>query len=77
MKRGPTTEMCEFIEKMNSFKQCDLEESAHITVDNTKADSEPWKARKRHIGVLKKTVKDHVRHIDETNLHRKMCLLYE
>ena len=69
-----------FIEKMDSSKQCDLEESAHNTVDNvdnTKADSEPRKTRKRHIGVLKKIVKYHVRHIDETNLHSKMCLLYK
>ena len=49
-------EICEFIEKMNSSKRWDLEESAHNTdtVDNQKADGEPWKARKRHIGVLKK-----------------------
>ena len=69
-----------FIEKMNSSKQCNLQESAHNTVDdadNTKVDSEPRKTRKRHIGVLKKIVKYHVRHIDETNLHRKMCLLYK
>ena len=77
MKSCPTTEICEFIQKMNSSKRWHLEESAHNTVDNTKADGELWNARKRHIGVLKKIVKDHVRHIDETNLHRKMCLLYK
>ncbi len=53
---NPSKEICEFIEKMNSPKQWDLEESAHNTDDNQKADGEPWKSRMSHIGVLKKKI---------------------
>ena len=64
-----------FIEKMNSSKQCDLEELAHNTVDvDTKADSDTESKKAPYWGI-EKIVKYHVRHIDETNLHSKMCLL--
>ncbi len=70
------------VEKMNSSKQCDLDESANNNVDDVthrqqKSKKGTAEKKKAPYWGIEKIVKYHVRHIDETNLHSKMCLLYK
>ncbi len=70
------------VEKMNSSKQCDLDKSANNNVDDMthrqqKSQQGTAEKKKAPYWGIEKIVKYHVRYIDETNLHSKMCLLYK